>query len=241
MANKHLILTLTAAAMSGLPAIEPAWAQRSLPAESGEYNPVINPADFVREVTNKYFTLKPGKTFTYRNTAGTERIEISVTRETKQVMGVPTTVVRATEWKNGTLKEDTRDWYAQDKEGNVWYFGEWVDNYSDGKISDHSGSWEAGVKGAKPGILMLANPKVGDTYRQEYYKGHAEDMGTVVALDKKVKTRAGEFEDCLQVKDWSTIESATEYKYYCPSVGFLVMEESTSGGEKVELVGVSTE
>jgi hypothetical protein len=241
MRAKPFILAATATALAMFAWIDSSAVQRS-PAQSAEYNPVINPADFVDEVTNKYFALKPGRKFTYRNSAGTERIEIAVTRERKKIMGVTTVVVRATEWKNNVLKEDTRDWYAQDKDGNVWYFGEAVDNYVDGKLSNHTGSWQAGVDGAKPGIIMLARPKVGDTYRQEYYKGHAEDMGTVVALGKKVTTTAGTFDDCLQVRDWSRIETASEHKYYCPAIGFLVLEESTApAGGRVELIAVSTD
>ena len=152
-----------------------------------------------------------------------------VTRETKTIMGVTTTVVREIERKRGVLREDARNWFAQDKRGNVWYFGEEVDNYTaDGKLKDHGGSWEAGVKEAKPGIIMPATPKVGDTYRQEYLQGQAEDMGTVVALDQKVTVAAGTFDDCLQIKDWSKIETSSEFKYYCPTVGFLVLEESTT-------------
>jgi hypothetical protein len=242
MLSKLSIFAAIGSALIALLGAHPSWAQRSTPAETAAYDPVINPADFVDEITNKYFTLKPGKKFTYRNSAGTERIEIVVTRETKKIMGVTATVVRATEWRSGVLKEDTRDWYAQDKEGNVWYFGEAVDNYVNGKLNDHAGSWEAGVDGAKPGIIMLARPKVGETYRQEYYKGQAEDMGTVVALNKKVRTPAGAFDNCLQIRDWSRIETASEYKYYCPAVGFLVLEESTTpGGGKVELVATSTD
>lgn len=215
------------------------WALAGAGAQTVS-EPTIDPANFVAHVTNKYFTLKPGKKFEFVNSAGTERLQIVVTHETKKIMGVTTVVVRATEWERGALKEDTRDWYAQDKDGNVWYFGEAVDNYVSGKLSDHKGSWEAGIDGAKPGIIMLANPKVGETYRQEYYKGKAEDMGTVVALGQKVTTRVGTFEDCVKIRDWSKIEAASEYKYYCPQPGFLVLEESTvAGGGRVELVGIS--
>jgi hypothetical protein len=141
------------------------WAHRSSTAAIAAYNPVINPEDFVPQVDNKYFTLKPGTKFTYQNRRGTERIEITVTNETKKLMGVTATAVRAREWKYGALWEDTTDWYAQDKAGNVWYFGEAVNNYRNGMLWNHRGSWEAGVKGAKPGIIMKKDPKVGDRYR----------------------------------------------------------------------------
>jgi hypothetical protein len=242
MLKTHLMVAAVGTALTALLGMHSSWAQRPTPAETEAYDPVINPADFVSGVTHKYFTLKPGTKFTYQNRAGTERVEIAVTRETKTVMGVTTIVVRFAEWERGVLKENTSDWYAQDKQGNVWYFGEAVENYANGKLVDDKGSWQAGVDGAKPGIIMPANPKVGDTYRQEYYKGRAEDMGTVVALDKKVTVRADTFDNCLQIKDWSMIETSTDFKYYCPAVGFMVLEEATTpGGGRMELVSVSTE
>ena len=169
-------------------------------------------------------------------------------KETKTIMGVTTVVVWDRVWLNDKLKEDTRDWYAQDKDGNVWYFGEAVGNYKDGKLDNYAGSWVAGVDGAKPGIIMPANPRIGLTYRQEYAKGKAEDMGTIIAVGKRIKVPLGQFEDCVQIRDWSRIEkTANEYKYYCPQVGFAVLEESAwlgaslLGNGKTELVSVTTE
>ena len=215
------------------------------PVENDEYNPVIDPNNFVSKIDNKYFSLNPGTKYIYedKQTDKTERIEVTVTKDTRVVMGVTTTVVQDKAFLGGELIEDTRDWYAQDNEGNVWYMGEEVDNYENGKIKDHNGSWEAGVDEAKPGIIMKANPQVGDTYRQEYYKGKAEDMGDVVSINEKITIPFGAFENCLKTRDWSQIEkSLGEYKYYCPAVGFVVLEESAQGGsEKVELISVSAQ
>jgi hypothetical protein len=212
--------------------------------EADPYNPVINPRDFVSWVSNRYFTLRPGAIFTYekRTPQGTERTEIEVSRQKRRVMGVLTTVVRHRAWLNGQLKEDARDWYAQDRWGNVWYFGEEVDNYyENGRLKDHQGSWEAGVNGAKPGIVMLNEPRVGLTYRQEHYRGQAEDMATVIALDRTVRVASGTFHGCLQTRDWSLIDrTANEYKYYCPQVGFVAFEETApGGGNSSQLVSVS--
>jgi hypothetical protein len=211
--------------------------------EANPYNPVINPRDFVSRVSNRYFRLRPGAIFTYekRSPQGTERTEIEVTGQRKRVLGVLTTVVRHRGWLNGQLIEDARDWYAQDRRGNVWYFGEEVDNYENGRLKDHSGSWEAGINGAKPGIVMLNEPIVGLTYRQEYYKGQAEDMGTVIALNRTVRSPYGTFRGCLQTRDWSVIDrTVNEYKYYCPQVGFLTLEEAAvRGGDRAGLVGIS--
>jgi hypothetical protein len=215
-----------------------------------QYNPPFDPTNFVPQVTHKYFTLQPGAKFTYvkKTSKGAERTEVVVLAETKQVMGVTTIVVSDRVWLDDKLKEDTRDWYAQDRDGNVWYFGEAVANYKDGKLVNYSGTWEAGVAGAKPGIVMPASPKVGLTYQQEHAKGKAEDMGTVIALGKKVKVPYGTLDDCLQTRDWSRIEkTANEYKYYCPAVGFVALEvsawplASSFWDSKTELISVSRE
>jgi hypothetical protein len=145
------------------------------------------------------------------------------------------------------LTEDTYDWYANDKDGNVWNFGEKVDNYKNGKIDNHQGSWEAGVDGAKPGIIMPADPKVGQTYRHEYYKGKAEDLGTILATAKKVTVAHGTFDGCLQIRNWSTLDTTqNEHRYYCPGVTFLVLKEdggpsSKASTSRAELVSVTTE
>ena len=219
-------------------------ASTKKPPQKEEYDPKIDPKNFVSKIDNRFFALVPGKKFIYegKSEKGTERIEFYVTRKTKEVMGVTTTVIWDRVWLEGELIEDTKDWFAQDKVGNVWYFGEDSKEYEKGKVVSTKGSWEAGVNGAKPGIVMLANPKVGDTYRQEYYKGEAEDMGDVVALGEAVTVTYGSFKNCLKTRDWSKIDkSLNEYKYYSPEVGFLVLEESVDGKEKVELIGVETD
>lgn len=213
------------------------------PSEQAQYNPVIDPSNFVSEVNNKYFTLKPGTTFTYNSQTdeGLERIEVVVTNETKEVMGVKNTVVWDRVFLDNQLIEDTKDWYAQDKDGNVWYFGEDVDNYENGKLKDHHGAWEAGVDEAKPGIVMLANPQVGDSYRQEYYRGEAEDTADVLSINETLTVKHGSFSGCIKTYDYTPLDPATkEHKYYCPEVGFVVLEQHVGSPEKTELVSVSS-
>jgi uncharacterized membrane protein YkoI len=213
------------------------------PAE-GEYNPQINPADFTAKVDNKYFTLTPGRIFIYENETeeGTEHIEVYTTYETKEVLGVETVVAWDRVWLEGDLIEDTKVWYAQDKEGNVWYFGEDSIELVDGKIVSHAGSWEAGVDGAKPGIIMKATPQVGDSYRQEYYEGEAEDMADVLAFGERVQVPYGSFTDCLKTRDWTPLEpDADEYKYYSPEVGGVVLEAGAQTGERVELIEIKSD
>jgi uncharacterized membrane protein YkoI len=222
---------------------EKAPAPVAVPAE-GEYNPQINPADFTTEVDNKYFTLIPGRVFVYEGETeeGTEHIEVYTMYETKQVLGVETVVVWDRVWLEGELIEDTKDWYAQDREGNVWYFGEDSQELVDGKIVSRAGSWESGVDGAKPGIIMKAKPEVGDSYRQEYYEGQAEDQADVLAFGESVRVPYGSFTDCLKTRDWTALEpDADEYKYYSPEVGGVVLEIGVQTGERVELIEIKSD
>src|SRR5919107_1400101 len=146
--------------------------------EHNTYSPHIDPAHFTTKVDNEYFPMKPGTTFLYEG--GTEHSEMSVTHQTKKVMGVKCVVVDHREWEGEMLVEKTYDWFAQDDKGNVWYFGEDTKEYENGEVVSTKGSWEGGVDGAKPGIMMQADPKVGQTYRQEYYPGEAMDMARVL-------------------------------------------------------------
>ena len=145
-------------------------------------------------------------------------------------------------WLDDELIEVTLDWYAQDKDGNVWYMGEDSKEYEDGKVVSTAGSWEAGIDGAKPGIIMLAIPVVGVVYRQEYYKGEAEDKAEVLSLNESVTVPFGSYENCLRTKDWNPLDMETiEEKYYAPGVG-VVLEVMVKGGdERVELISITTE
>jgi hypothetical protein len=231
------LVLLTSAALAQQPA-GPADAELQL---VDPHNPAIGPADFTHVINNTYLTLKPGTRATYEKITpeGIKRVQITVTGKTKKVMNVTTLVVRSREWLNEKLTEETREWLAQDMQGNVWHFGEAVNNYEDGKLVDHEGSWKAGVDGARPGILMLNNPKVGDTYRQQHLPAPAEDMGTVAAVGKKLALPQGaSFENCVEILDWNRVEEELEHKYYCVGLGMMVMAEK--GDEQLKLVGFST-
>lgn len=185
-----------------------------------------------------------GTTFIYRSETkeGIERNEVVVTDKTRIVLGFTTTVVWDRVWFDDELIEETYDWYAQDKEGNVWYFGEDSKEYENWKVVSMEGSWEAGVDGAKPGIIIEAHPKVGDSYKQEYYNGEAEDMGDVVALGETVTVPYRTFENCLKTRDWSQIDpDLNEYKYYSPEIGGVVLEVVVNSGERVELIDYKQE
>ena len=206
------------------------------------YDPQINPAEFSIEIDNPYFTLTPGATFVYESQTAedTERIVVIVTNETKTVaLGVTARVVWDRVYLNGELIEDTKDWYAQHNDGTVWYFGEDTAELSGGQITSHHGAWEAGVDGAKPGIIMKANPQIGDTYRQEFFKDVAEDKADVLALNEAVTVPYGSYMGCLKTRDYTPLEPGVEAeKFYCTEVGFTTLE--LEGGERVELVNVTT-
>ncbi|AKB32634.1 hypothetical protein MSSIH_1944 [Methanosarcina siciliae HI350] len=210
----------------------------------GGYSSVINPDDFVEVIDNPYFPLTPGTTFVYEGESEGEPIrdEVYVTNETRTVMGVKTIVVRDREFEDGELAEETFDWYAQDKDGNVWYFGEDSREYDEGEVVSTEGSWEAGVNGAQPGIIMKGNPQVGDTYRQEYLAGEAEDMAEVVSMNESVSVPYGSFENCLKTREWTPLEPGIEEnKYYAAETGLLLEITVRGEAEKLELVEIITE
>lgn len=206
----------------------------------GPYHPDIHPDRFGAVIDNPYWPLTPGTTFIYEGLTqgGLERVEVTVTRNTRKIMGVTCVEVRDIVTLKGEVIEDTLDWYAQDLDGNVWYFGENVKDYEDGLIVSLEGSFTAGVDGAQPGIIMLAQPKAGDAYRQEFDLGNAEDLGEVLSLTESVVVPFGSFDDCLQTRDFTPMEpDALEHKFYAPGVG-QVLTVNVETGERVELIDI---
>lgn len=226
------VLAIAPLGLVGLAAPSASAAQAS-PEAGADYNPVINPANFVAEIDNPYFPLKPGTVFVYHGTKdGQQQVdEVTVTSDTKEIIGVTCTVVHDEVSVKDQVTEDTYDWYAQDKDGNVWYFGEDSTEYEKGK-ADTGGSWESGVDGAKPGIIMPADPQVGDSYRQEYYAGEAEDMAEVLSLDESITVPYGSFDNVLMTNETSPLEpGVAEHKWYAKGVGE-VSEEATAGEQE---------
>ena len=210
-------------------------------SKGDEYTVDINPSNFVERVDNPYFTLEPGTTFRLRGVTedGIENEAVRVTDRTRMVMGVRTTVVMDVMRTNGEISELTHDWYAQDREGNVWYFGEETAEYKNGKILNRHGSWEAGIDGALPGIIMNATPQVTDSYRQEFYEGEAEDMYWVVATGERSSVPLGQFEDTVKVIEWNPLEpKVVVEKTYASGVGLLSERALAGGREDVRLVDV---
>ncbi len=208
-------------------------------AKKTAYHPTIDPARFQAEVDNPYFPLIPGTTFSFLETLGgeTSENEVTVTQDTKTILGIRCVVVHDTLKRKGVLKEETFDWYAQDEDGTVWYMGEATTEFLGGKRVSTEGSWEAGVDGALPGIMMVKDPKPGEPYRQEYLANHAEDMGQIVERNVTVTVPYGTFTGCIKTKEWSMLEAGHESKWYCKGLG-VVRTESTSK-EVATLVSVA--
>lgn len=196
------------------------------------YAPVIDPAKFGAEVTNPYFPLKPGTTFLYEGKRDdTPRSnEVTITNETKLIIGVPCIVVRDVVTTNSELVEKTVDWYAQDVDGNVWYFGEDTAEYKAGKVTSTDGTWMAGVDGALPGLIMKNAPAVGDSYRQEYRPGIAEDFARVIDLNATKEGPVDRYDRILVTEDTDLLDSSKfEHKYYAPDVGFVGSDGIVNG------------
>ena len=200
----------------------------------------LDPADFTTEIDNPYWPMRPGSRWVYRETdgeGGEQRVEVTVTAETRLIEGIEARVVHDVVSKDGTVIEDTFDWYAQDGDGNIWYLGEDTREFEEGKPPDTAGSWEAGVDGAEPGILLPAEPSVGLTYRQEYYKGKAEDAAEVLSLDERVEVPFGAFDGVLQTKDYTPLDpDVLEHKFYARRVGPVLAVAVSGGGGREELV-----
>ena len=214
------------------------------PADS-PYDVTIVPANFEPgdSITgNTYFPLVVGRTMVYLGKDGSDsiRVEEIVTDSVKMILGVECRIVNAKEYENGDLIEDTDDWYAQDLSGNVWYFGEYSKAIKNGVVVSTGGSWESGVDGALPGILMLAEPLVGVWYRQEYYPGEAEDVAQVLEIGESLTVPYGTFSNCLRTLEYSLLEpGAEENKIYAPGVGLLRALGTKGGSEVEDLVSIT--
>jgi hypothetical protein len=201
----------------------------------------LAPGDFTTRIDNPYMPMRPGSRWVYRETeaGGTaQRVVVRVTRRTKRIAnGVTARVVRDTVTARGRLVEDTFDWFAQDRAGNVWYLGEDTTEYEEGRPVSKAGSWEAGVDGARAGIVMLARPRAGRGYRQEHAPGEAEDRARVLSLDDQAQVPAGHFTDVLTTKDWNPLEPRVlEYKLYARGVGLVLAVQVSGGSGREELL-----
>jgi hypothetical protein len=200
----------------------------------------LHPAEFTTEIDNPYWPMEPGSQWVYREVdeeGQALEVVVTVTTEIKEIAnGVTARVVRDTVTQDGELIEDTFDWYAQDSAGAIWYLGEDTAEFEDGEIASTSGSFEAGVDGALPGIIMPSEPTDGMRYRQEYYQGEAEDNGEILSVEEQAEVLAGHYEDAVLTKDTITIEAdVLEYKLYARDVGPVLVFGVSGGAGREEL------
>ena len=208
----------------------------------GRYSPSIDPANFVSEVDNRLWPLKPGTAFHYRGTRGktAQADDEVVTHQTKRILGIDSTVVRDTVSEHGRAIERTLDFYAQDKNGNVWYLGEDSFERQHGRFVRATDSWRSGVDGAKPGIIMPAGPRPGDRYRQEYYPpGEALDEAHVLGERGPFTVPYGTFKRALVTSEFSPLEPQTEEKVYVAGIGEILERVVKGHHEEFSLVSIT--
>jgi hypothetical protein len=235
-----MLIVAGAAQLAGCSAGEEPAGTTALPR--GSEAVALDPDDFTTAIDNRFWPMRPGTRWTYRETGGGEELTavVTATGRTKRIAnGVEARVVRDTVTRGTEIIEDTFDWYAQDAAGAVWYLGEDTAEFENGRVVSRAGSFEAGVDGALAGVALPAEPRPGDRYRQEYYRGVAEDNGEVLSGNEMADVAYGHVDGLLLTKDTSTIEPGVlEYKLYAPGVGPVLTLDIAGGTGREELVRV---
>jgi len=232
--RRKVLAALAAAALAGALGLLVPWTAAAGASHSSDYEPVLKPTDFVHAITNAYFPLPVGRTLIYRGIRdGVTQIDtVHVTSQTRVLEGITATVVTDVATHNGRLLEKTTDYYAQDKQGNVWYLGEKTAAYSHGHV-DHSGSWLAGVHDGEPGIVMLAHPQVPDAYRQEFLAGQAQDTAWIVSRGGSIKLPFKVVHNVVTSLEFTVLEpKVVDKKIYAPGLG-IVKEQAVQGPQEV--------
>jgi len=228
------VAALAAAVLGVVPAPAGAGGSCRLPrfGPGRSYHPHIDPADFGPRVDNPWFPLTPGRALVYTGTKdGRKALDLFVaTARTRVIDGVRTRVVEDRLYLDNVLEERTSDYYAQDRCGNVWYFGEDTATLDRrGHVVDTEGTWHAGVDGAQPGVFMQAHPQLGRRFRQEWYRGQAEDVFKVIDRSARVTVPYGSFRHALRTAEWTALEpEVLDNKFYVRGVGE-VAEVSVKG------------
>ena len=214
------------------PAATAVAAQAAAGASAVSDLPPFDPGNFVTGVDNQRFPLPLGRRLIYKGTEDgePETVITDVTRDHKTILGVSVVVVLDRVFLSGKLKEKTFDWYAQDRQGNVWYFGEDTKEFENGRVVSTAGSFEAGEHGAQAGIIMRVHPKLGQITPQEFAPGVAEDKARIIGLDATVTAPYGTVRHCIKTAEFTDLEpDAVEYKLYCPGIG-ITRERDVRGG-----------
>ena len=240
-----LAATVLAFALAGIASGQGAGALDTascvLPRGSEKVN--LDPATFTTRIDSPWWPMRPGSRWVYRETdpEGTrQRVVVTVSRQTKRIAnGVTARVVHDVVTEDDEPVEVTEDWYAQDACGNLWYLGEDTREYENGKVSSREGSWEAGVDGAQPGVIMPAKPRPGMRYRQEHYAGHAEDRASILSRAEQVEVPYGFFGKgrIVMTRDVNPLEpKVLEFKFYARGVGPVLSVSVSGGSDREDLV-----
>lgn len=200
----------------------------------------LDPANFVAQIDNPYLPWAVGAKWVYRESdpkGNAVKVNVTVTTHTRQILGIQATVVHDALSDHGELIENTFDWYAQDVCGNVWYMGENTKEYENGVVVSTAGSWEAGVNGAEAGVIMPADPQVGQAYRQEFYAGEAEDNAAILSLDEQAEVPYGHFDGAILIKEFTPLTpDALEYKLYAKGIGEVIAIAVSGGSDREDLL-----
>ena len=241
-----LLATIASMTIAGTIAL--VWAPWASSAPSSTsacgttYAPVLDPANFVAVIDNPYFPLPVGRTLVYKGVRDgqTQTDTVTVTGRKKSILGIQTTVVDDVATHGSTLLEKTFDYYAQDKQGNVWYLGEDTTAFLPNGKTDTSGSFVAGVDGAQPGIIMEAHPQIPDGYRQECFAGQAEDTAWIVGTTGSVSITYGKVRNVLTSLEATRVEPGSyDEKVYGPGIGIVRERALTGTSEFAQLVSVT--
>lgn len=238
---RRIVPFLAAAMLAAVPGAERAVAAACpVPLPQGADPVTLDPATFTTHIDNPWFPLPAGARWIYRETdpdGGRAKVTVDVLRRTRRIDGVRVRIVRDVVTEHGVPLEKTRDWYAQDACGNVWYLGERTREFEDGEVISTAGSWRSGVDGAFAGVIMPANPQVGTTYREEYLAGEAEDRAEVLADGQRAQVPAGTFRHAILTANTTPVEPRVlEYKLYAPGVGMVLAVGVSGGADREELV-----
>ncbi|HET8949096.1 MAG TPA: hypothetical protein VFN44_01255 [Solirubrobacteraceae bacterium] len=237
--TRSLAAAALAAAALGPGTAAAAAAPADLPR--GSEHVTLDPADFTTRITNPWWPMRPGSRWVSRETdseGARQRVVVTVTDRTKLIAdGVTARVVSDVVTEGGRPVEVTEDYYAQDRRGNIWYLGEDTAEYERGKVVSREGSFEAGVDGAEAGVVMPAHPRPGLRYRQEYFKGHAEDRARVVSLREQAGVPFGHFRNVLMTREDNPLEPrALEFKFYARGIGPVLAVSVSGGSDREELL-----
>jgi hypothetical protein len=230
--SRRIVVTVALLAALAVFAATASGRQAKIATLGPGYTVQVNPADFSARIDNAWFPLKPGTRFVYGSAKGHPPTDVmTVTRHTEVLDGVLCVVVHDFVYESGRLSEKTSDFYAQNKDGTVWYFGEDAfDAGKNGRFTPSSDSWHSGVDGALPGVFMPPNPQLGEEHYQEYYPGHAEDQFQVSSLSARVRVPFGSFKHTLETSETSRLEPGiVDRDYYVRGVG-QVLERAGAGG-----------